>query len=281
MSKNASLITDANVTVISGGRTAIVSRQFAEGCGIIDALKRGHYAAALNLCDRGAAVASASAGEFTVESGVVLRNGIPVHNVITDRILDFLDKGLPFEPLLVFLNNLHSNPSSRAVTELYSFLEHRNLPVTPDGCFLAYKSVRSDFYSKASGRLTLLSGKTDEHGHIFNGVGEKIVAVRNEIDDDKDRTCSHGLHVGALAYAGPGGWYNSANDKVVIVKVNPADAVSVPADHNAQKLRVCAYEVVAEFVTAFNEPLAAVGASAESKPSWYRERGPGGRFLPK
>jgi hypothetical protein len=47
-----------------------------------------------------------------------------------------------------------------------------------------------------------------------------------------------------LEYAGPGGWYHRSDDVVVIVKVNPRDAVSVPIDHSAQKLRVCRYEVV-------------------------------------
>ena len=59
--------------------------------------------------------------------------------------------------------------------------------------------------------------------------------------------CSSGLHVGSLSYSGPGGWYNSGDDKIVIVKVNPADAVSVPSDHGASKLRVCKYEVIGEY----------------------------------
>jgi len=50
-----------------------------------------------------------------------------------------------------------------------------------------------------------------------------------------------------LSYAGPGGWYNSSGDRVVIVKVNPRDAVSVPGDHEFTKLRVCAYEVLCEY----------------------------------
>jgi hypothetical protein len=129
------------------------------------------------------------------------------------------------------LENLMSNPSARAISELYDFLEHRALPITEDGYFLAYKSVRSDFKDKYSGT-------------IDNSVGKTVEFPRNKVDDDRAHECSYGLHVGALAYSGPGGWYNSASDKVVIVKVNPKDAVSVPQDHNAQKLRVCKYEVV-------------------------------------
>ena len=39
-----------------------------------------------------------------------------------------------------------------------------------------------------------------------------------------------------------------ARGKVVIVKVNPKDVVSVPHDCNCQKLRTCAYTVVAEHI---------------------------------
>ena len=52
------------------------------------------------------------------------------------------------------------------------------------------------------------------------------------------------VYVGCLKYSGPGGWYNSYDNKVVIVKVNPRDAVKRTKDHNATKLRVCKYEVV-------------------------------------
>lgn len=174
-------------------------------------------------------------------------NGKTLSNVLVERILEFRTAGLPFEPMVKFLENLMANPSSRAVEELYKFLEHEALPVTDDGCFLAYKTIRDDWYSKTGGSLTLLQGKADSSGRIFNGVGETIECVRNEVDDDRDRTCSKGLHAGSLAYAGPGGHFNSSGDKVVIVKINPKDAVSVPSDYQGQKLRCCKYEVIGEY----------------------------------
>ena len=155
--------------------------------------------------------------------------------------------------MLKFFENLLQNPSSRAVSELPDFMENKNLPLTEDGHFLAYKSVRSDWYSKANGNLTLLSGKADNAGHIYNAVGEVIECVRNEVDDERGNTCSHGLHVGGLQYSGPGGWYNSSSDKVVIVKVNPKDVVSVPQDHNAQKVRVAKYEVIGVYERPLND----------------------------
>ena len=170
----------------------------------------------------------------SVEDGVVYYDGEVVNNVLCDRIVSFAEEGAPVEGMINFLNNLMQNPSKRAVDELYGFLEHEGMPITDDGCFLAYKTVRSDYKDKYSGKFD-------------NSPGSVLEMPRNKVDDDKDRHCSHGFHVGALDYAGPGGWYNSYGDRVVIVKVNPRDCVSVPTDHSRQKLRVCKYEVVADY----------------------------------
>lgn len=163
------------------------------------------------------------------------------------RLVGLKENNLPVQPVLNFLARLMDNPSSRSIEEAPDFLENKNMPITSDGCFLAYKTVKSNWYSKASGSLTLVTGEADESGYIRNMVGDVIECKRNEVDDERSNECSHGLHVGGLEYAGPGGWYNSAGDKVVIVKVDPRDIVSVPKDHNAQKLRVCKYEVVKEY----------------------------------
>jgi hypothetical protein len=109
---------------------------------------------------------------------------------------------------------------------------------------LAYKGVTNDSYSITSGKITLISGKTNSDGRIFNGVGETIEVPRNEVDDNRNNGCSQGLHVGSLEYAaefaGPVG-------KVLIVEVCPSDVVSVPLDCSCQKLRTSKYKVVGEY----------------------------------
>lgn len=167
-------------------------------------------------------------------NGQVLYNGEPVHNSLTKRIIEFAERDLPVDGMLNFLGNLMDNPSRRAVNELYGFLEHRNMPITSDGCFLAYKAVQDNYLDKYSSTFD-------------NSVGAVMEMPRNEVDDVASNTCSVGFHVGALEYAGPGGTYHGYNDRVMIVKVNPKDAVSVPTNHSAQKLRVCRYEVVGEY----------------------------------
>lgn len=170
----------------------------------------------------------------TIRDGVVYYKDEPIDHRISERIVDYVREGNDPEPFCLFLDNMMSNPSPKSISELFGFLEHRHMPITRDGCFLAYKTVRDNYRDKYSGK-------------VDNSVGQIIEMPREKVDPNAQRTCSYGYHVGSFEYAGPGGWYNSERDKVVIVKVNPHDAVSVPADHNAQKLRVCKYEVVSEY----------------------------------
>lgn len=191
----------------------------------------------------------------TIKDETVLYKGNEIHNSLTQRIIDLMRDGFDVMPMVKFLENLMKNPSKNSVDQLYDFLAHKHLPITDDGCFLAYKSVRSDYYSVASGNLTLLKGKTDGNGRIYNGVGEEILCERNEVDDNPSNHCSKGLHVGALSYAGPNGWYHNDSQRVVVVKVNPMNAVSVPSDHSYTKLRTCGYTVVTDFKEALTRSV--------------------------
>lgn len=170
-----------------------------------------------------------------VKDGDVYYNGKPFHNALSKRLLDMIRQGFPVEPLCAFLENLKQNPSKRAVDQLYGFLEKNNLPITPDGHFLAYKRVRGNF-------MDIHSGKFD------NSPGKVCEMPRNEVDEDPDQTCSTGLHFCSLEYLPHFG--ASADNRVVILKINPRDVVSIPSDYNNAKGRACRYEVVAEHGSA-------------------------------
>jgi hypothetical protein len=122
------------------------------------------------------------------------------------------------------------NPSKRSVDELYGFLEKNSLPITPDGHFLAYKKVRRDF-------------KDIHSGTMDNSPGTIVEMERNQVDDNKDQTCSTGLHFCGLSYLE---FFGDRNSRVVIVKIDPADVVSIPSDYNGAKGRACRYEVIGE-----------------------------------
>jgi hypothetical protein len=169
--------------------------------------------------------------QVEVKDGNVYVSGDPISNIIAERILQFLAQGVDCLPVFKFITKLNLNPSSRAVNELYTFLEHKFLPLTGSGNFLAYKALRSDF--------------TDVHtGKFDNSVGNVLEMPRNKVDDNKEVGCSYGFHAGTLEYARG---FRPCSGKLVLVEINPADVVSIPTDCECQKLRTCKYKVVAEY----------------------------------
>lgn len=193
------------------------------------------------------------------KNGNVYVDGEILHNSLSKRVLVFADNGLPIKPILNFIANLQENPSYNSRQQLYNFLEHMDIVLTDDGHFLAYKSVRNDYLDKYSGKFS-------------NKVGCILEMKRSEVDDNSNHHCSNGFHVGSLQYSGPNGSYHSGNDRVMIVKVNPRDAVSVPSDYSCQKLRVCRYEVIGEFNEELSVPLyKSNGEKYEYSPSSYTD----------
>jgi hypothetical protein len=131
-----------------------------------------------------------------------------------------------------FLENISENPSYQSQQELFDFLEHKNLPITDDGCFLAYKSVTPDY--------------KDWHTKtIDNSIGAVIPRKkRSEVDDNRDEGCSRGYHAGSIEYVRQ--YYGGKIGHLMTVKINPVDVVSVPKECSCQKIRVTFYEVIAE-----------------------------------
>jgi hypothetical protein len=232
---------DGNLTLVLNNRTYQVLPDHINYKMILEVLPTATADELLDIVDVQKAVSTFSNGLVEIKNGKVLYEGDEVHGSISKRILEFMSKGLPFQPLVNFLNNLMENPSMQSQKELYDFLEHEHLPITEDGHFLAYKAVRSDYMDKYAGKFD-------------NSVGKVCQMTRSKVDDDRGRGCSNGLHAGALNYVASYGSVESG-DKIVIVKINPRDVVSVPSDCNCEKLRTCRYEVVGEYQGELLKPL--------------------------
>ena len=235
------MFVDGNLTLVLNNKSYQVLPDHINYKMILEALPTATSDELLEIVDIEKAVASFSDGLVEIKNGQVTYEGEAVHGSISKRILEFMSKGLPFQPLVIFLKNLMENPSMQSQKELYDFLEHESLPITEDGHFLAYKAVRSDYMDKYRGTF-------DNH------VGNVCQMTRSKVDDDRSRGCSNGLHAGALNYVAGYGSVES-NDKIVIVKINPKDVVSVPSDCNYEKLRTCRYEVVGEYQGELLKPL--------------------------
>ena len=237
----AHILTDHSLTAVIDGKTYTMQTDHPSFALAKTALAEDRGADLVALFDVGKSIETYadSDGVIVVRHGQVFFNGEPVHGHVVDRILAFMREGLPFKPLLAFLGKLLENPSRRAVNELYTFLEHKQMPLTPDGNFLAYKSVRQDW--------------TDHHtGKFANTVGTVQKMTRNKVCDDANIGCSNGFHAGSLSYAKS---FGGAGSRLLIVEINPADVVSVPTDCECQKLRTTEYKVVGEFERPLDEQL--------------------------
>jgi hypothetical protein len=232
---------DLNVTLILNGQTHSIGQSHPNHQAILDAIKAKEWSRLNDLVDIPQAMERYSEGQVVVnEFGEVFFGDEPVHSTVAQRITLFFQQGLDFKPLVRFMENLAANPSFRAREELYTFLENEGMPITEDGCFIGYKAIRNDYRD-------IHSGKFD------NSVGAVHEMARNLVDDDARKACSNGFHIGSQAYAASFGGHDA---RMMLVKVNPADAVSVPYD-GGEKLRACRYEVVAEVdkSTILQEPM--------------------------
>lgn len=232
---------NGNFNVVLNGKNYLVSTDHPAYEKLLHSYKSNDTQMFLDNWNVASAIKRQVEDSSLVDSGVtvtedgVFYDGEPVDKFVCDHILEMVRQGFDIQPMVKFLENLYQNPDKHSVDQLYKFLQHKNMPITDDGCFIGYKTVRENYKDKYTGT-------------IDNSVGQVVKMRRNAISNNPNHHCDQGLHVGALSYAGPGGWYNSGGDKVVLVKVNPRDAVSVPSDHNFTKLRVCEYEVIGDYV---------------------------------
>jgi hypothetical protein len=230
--KLAYTITDNNISVNFDNQSHIVPRTDPLANKLLAALREGRNDDIPDLVSTALRIQKYGKGDFVIQDGHIIINGLPVHEGLSRKILQFQAEGLPHKPLVRFAENLQKNPSYRAVNELFQFLEKNDHPITEDGNFIAYKRVRSDF--------------TDIHSGTFdNSVGATVEMPRNQVNEDSMQTCSHGLHVANWNYAHTQfASSNPATDVMLEVEVSPSDVVSIPVDYNQSKMRVCKYKVL-------------------------------------
>lgn len=246
-------VTPKALTFFHDGRSHQIHNDHPKYNDVLDALKDDDGATAVELAKPIAAVATAlatitndsaeadrfrrKAGNLVVTDWGVKLDGVALHGVVIDRLLTALREGLDITPWKNFVTKLYQNPSSASRNELYLWLEKCELPITPDGDFLAYKRVRDSY--------------RDIHSNTMdNSVGKVVSMDRLDVDDDRNQTCSAGLHFCSADYLPHFG--SSSGNRVVLVKVNPADVVSIPSDYDNAKGRTWRYQVVADVTEEFS-----------------------------
>lgn len=238
--------TNGSVTLYLNNECLTVATDHPNYNKIIDAIKSNDFSNIENLVNVAKAVTQYTSGRVKIVNGEIFYGDFAVHNTLTDRIIKMMGEGFKFDHMIKFLENLMQNSSKRAVDETYWFLENYGLPITDDGCFLAYKAVRNNYTDIYSGKFN-------------NSVGSVVTMARNQVDDNYGVDCSHGLHVGALDYVVGYGHFAKGQpvveggNRLLLVKVNPKDVVSVPKYEGHTKMRVCEYTVVSEIKDVVKE----------------------------
>lgn len=233
----AFIINEDTVTIVTNKAYASCSLQdcpFAEELKM--ALRRGDEEMALEMINKDRAIANWVNDQNTISvqhHEVVFRPSEfdewrPLHNALVDRIIDMREQGFDPQPMIRFLFNIEKNPSEESKKDLYAFLETNRLPITADGCFLAYKKVDQDYM--------------DCHTHsIDNSPGKTVKMPREDVNPDRRQTCSSGLHVCSGGYL-----KNFYGSHTMLIKVHPKDVVTVPTDYKNSKMRCCRYKVLKE-----------------------------------
>lgn len=166
-----------------------------------------------------------------VEGDTMKIDGVTVSNTATP-IMEFIKvlqkKGVidsEISRIKPFLENMFENPFIDAVQEIYDYCKAMDFEITDDGCFLAYKNVRSDL------------GSIFDNGQTKHKIGEYTEVKM--YDTERTNTCSKGLHFCSKSYL-----QHYVGEVTIIVKINPKDVVSIPVDYNFAKGRCRKYLVV-------------------------------------
>lgn len=222
------LIQGNNITVVIGTKTHTISKTHITYEKVKEAIKNGDWDTVQDIIEPKKVVLNYGKGNVSIQGETLFWKGQEFNSVMATRMIQMLQEGFSIEPFVLFMENLMQNPSYRSVNELYGFLEKNNLPITPDGHFLAYKKVRNNYMDVHSGTFD-------------NSVGKVCEMERNQVDDKAENTCSNGLHFCSQEYL-----KHFGGERLMIVKINPRDVVSIPTDYNNSKGRTCRYEVIGE-----------------------------------
>ena len=235
-----SISTNDTITIIWNGQSYTIKKTSPNYTAVKQDIKSGNTDNLADSLSVSRSFEKISQGDVSVNGDQVTYKGEVIHNAAVTKLLDVIsnhgqghsesfDACTDISAWMKFIDKLMQNPSYNSRNQLYKFLEHRNMPITPEGDVIGYKGVTDDYKDIYSGRFD-------------NSVGCINEMDRSDVDDSVDHGCSAGFHIGSHDYADSWG----ANGRLMKVEFNPKDAVSVPHCSDYAKLRVCRYKVIGE-----------------------------------
>lgn len=223
---------------------------------IVEAARAGNPNV-VNLFDLAAGAAKKFAevtDRVTLVGNALHLDGEAIDNALSQKILEFMNEGLDFRPLVRFMINIADNPNAHSRKQLFDWMGAGHVTITEDGDIVAYKGVQSNLNSAHAGH-GIVNGEV-MNGYLPNLPGNIIEMDRGDVTFDPNSHCSTGLHVGTWSYA------STFSQRTLEVHVNPSDVVSVPNDASYQKMRVCRYRVVGDISQPYTDVVIPAEAPA-------------------
>lgn len=167
-------------------------------------------------------------GDVAVFAGHVTFQGRPVKTSLVERLLKMVNQGRDPEPYARFLDRVMRNPTKDAISMLFDWVEKADLPILPDGRFLAYRYVNQDY--------------RDAHTRTMDNTPGRVIRMpREACDENHQNTCSRGLHFCNHTYLKSMSGY-----RCLIMAEDPSDVVSFPQDGGGSKGRTEKHEALFE-----------------------------------
>lgn len=167
------------------------------------------------------------------DDGSLRINGVTYNNALTKKIVDLVNCGHSVESYYELLKKISNNSKEVIRSGLLDFILANDLPITTDGCFLAYKVTDGNGY--------------DMHSHsILYSVGKEISEPRNSVSQDRGICSGPGLYFASKKYYDYVSSYKEGQNKRFLMKVDPVDVISIPTSYENSKGRCCKFTVAQE-----------------------------------
>lgn len=238
---NTYILTNGGITGLLNTKPFSVTKEHAQYEAIAKAALSKNWAQVEALLNPAAAVESfvkelnSVGGDVQVEikgnDVIVTYRGLDVNaGELGSTIRSMVRVGYDVSHLLNLLDRLMKNPDPNVISRVFDFITTSGMPITEDGHIIAYKRVNDNYRSFYD----------DSTEHVIGGI---VKMDRKACNPNGAETCSHGLHFCSHSYLSH--WYGNQG-RVLILKIDPINIVSIPNDYNDAKGRACEYLVLAE-----------------------------------
>lgn len=167
---------------------------------------------------------------LTLVNGRAFWEGVAIADNLNDMLIERFaqESGSVPSSYFHFVHKVYESGQYRIANQLYNFMRYNGIGISENGNLVGWKAIDSDGMDKWTHKISY-------------AVGRVVTMPRIQVNDDPTVACASGLHVGSYEYAMS---YGSYNDIIALFEVDPRDVVSVPHDHDGQKLRACKIYVV-------------------------------------